>query len=368
MLVLASLAVCNTAVVPFSAFHPLATSPHHFRTLPLATSSFPIGFHHGLHASQHHAQDELGQASFGYSHPGQASSTFRDAWGNQVGSYAYIDANGKEVRVSFVADANGFRVVSNNLPEAPVAHPVDVLVGPAPVQETPEVVAAKQAHFAAIAEAKERNAAAVAGNSHRHRRDLSFLRSPLAFSSFNQFVPTTVGHAIPIELAHPSIDLHHHSIAHSVVPHSFPLLTPASHHIVPTVVAPLAQVVPAVRVNPVVATSPTITKFHSQDELGQASFGHSTPDQSHSAVRDVFGNQVGSYSYLTPEGKEVRVDYTAGHGGFRVVSNALPEAPSADVDFSPLAVIQEDPEVIAARKAHFKLFEEARNRIKPAVH
>ena len=98
-------------------------------------------------ASQYRTQDEFGQASYGYSHPGQAASNFQDAWGNQVGSYAYISPEGKEIRVSYVADANGFRVVSNALPEGPSALPV-------PVEDTPEVIAATKAHLAAIADAK----------------------------------------------------------------------------------------------------------------------------------------------------------------------------------------------------------------------
>ena len=91
-------------------------------------------------SSQYHSQDELGQATYGYSYPGQASSTTRDAFGNQIGSYAYINAEGKEVRVSYVADANGFRVLSNDLPQAPVDNqvaPVFTGVGPAPVEDTP---------------------------------------------------------------------------------------------------------------------------------------------------------------------------------------------------------------------------------------
>lgn len=32
-------------------------------------------------ASQYHAQDELGQASYGYAYPGQAASNVRDAFG-----------------------------------------------------------------------------------------------------------------------------------------------------------------------------------------------------------------------------------------------------------------------------------------------
>ena len=90
-------------------------------------------------ANQYHSQDEYGQASYGYSHPGQASTTYRDAFGNQVGSYAYINAEGKEVRVSYVADANGFRVLSNDLPQAPTSDlvgPVYDCKGPEPVQDT----------------------------------------------------------------------------------------------------------------------------------------------------------------------------------------------------------------------------------------
>ena len=64
-------------------------------------------------STQYHSQDELGQASYGYSHPGQSATNFRDAMGNQVGSYAYISPEGREIRVSYVADALGFRVISN---------------------------------------------------------------------------------------------------------------------------------------------------------------------------------------------------------------------------------------------------------------
>ena len=105
-------------------------------------------------ASQYHAQDELGQASFGYAHPGQAASNIRDAYGNQIGSYAYINPEGKEIRVSYTADHRGFRVLSNALPEGPVAGPVADLAAPLPVQDTPEVAEAKAAHLAAIEAAK----------------------------------------------------------------------------------------------------------------------------------------------------------------------------------------------------------------------
>merc|ERR1712126_376480 len=101
----------------------------------------------------------------------QAHSAVRDYTGAVRGSYSYIDAEGKKVFTDYIADHNGFRVVSNNLPVAPEANleapvfnleapvfdleaPVFDLVGPAPVEDTPEVKAAKEEHFAAVAEAK----------------------------------------------------------------------------------------------------------------------------------------------------------------------------------------------------------------------
>ena len=98
-------------------------------------------------SNQYHAQDELGQASFGYSHPGQAARNYRDEFGNQVGSYAYINTEGKHVQVSYVADSNGYRVLSNDLPVAPVDTNM-------PVGETEEVAEARAAHLAAVENAK----------------------------------------------------------------------------------------------------------------------------------------------------------------------------------------------------------------------
>jgi hypothetical protein len=96
------------------------------------------------------ARDELGQASFGYAHPGQAATNLRDGFGNQIGSYAYINPEGKEVRVSYTADSRGFRVLSNDLRVAPVAN----LVAPVQVEDTPEVAKAKADHAVAVTAAK----------------------------------------------------------------------------------------------------------------------------------------------------------------------------------------------------------------------
>ena len=126
---------------------PAITAP---ATAYSAGYPYNSGYAPALSANQYHSQDEFGQASFGYAHPGQAAVNHRDAFGNQVGSYAYINPEGKEIRVSYTADSRGFRVISNDLPVGPTAD----LAIPAAVQETPEVAAAKAAHFAAHANIK----------------------------------------------------------------------------------------------------------------------------------------------------------------------------------------------------------------------
>merc|ERR1719362_301981 len=99
---------------------------------------------------------------------GRLVTESRNAYGVTTGSYQYIDANGLLQTVNYVADPlNGFRVAATNLPVAPVAPEVTPLVapvfdleGPAPVEDTAEVAAAKaefQAAFdAAAAAASER--------------------------------------------------------------------------------------------------------------------------------------------------------------------------------------------------------------------
>ena len=148
---------------PFGGAHQLATTysgpqmTTAYTGLP-AAAAFPYYGYPSVTASKYHAQGELGQARFGYAHPGQAATNYRDAFGNQIGSYAYFNPEGKEVRVSYTADHRGFRVLSNDLPVAPVAN----LVAPVPVQDTPEVAAAKATHMAALNAARTGVAAAPA--------------------------------------------------------------------------------------------------------------------------------------------------------------------------------------------------------------
>jgi len=131
----------------------------------------PLGFAAPA-SSQYHAQDELGQYSYGYAAGPSSKSEVKTADGVTRGAYSYVDANGLVQQVQYVSDpVNGFRVAATNLPvgpsapgqvalaaPAPIAYAGPIAVGaPAPVQDTPEVAAAKaqhaQAHAAAAAAA-----------------------------------------------------------------------------------------------------------------------------------------------------------------------------------------------------------------------
>merc|ERR1719341_1285222 len=110
--------------------------------------------------TQYHSQDELGQYSFGYSGGPSNRAETRDAYGNVRGSYNYIDSNGQTQTQHYVADHLGFRVSGTNMPVGPDAPAVLALAGHEPVQDTPEVAAAK-VEFQALYEAAAAAAAAA---------------------------------------------------------------------------------------------------------------------------------------------------------------------------------------------------------------
>jgi len=138
-------------------------------------------------STQFHAQDEFGQFSFGHAGGPSAKTESRNAYGVTTGSYQYIDANGLLQTVNYVADPlNGFRVAATNLPVAPVAPEVTPLVapvfdleGPAPVEDTAEVVAAK-AEFQAAFDA----AAAAASERKKREADPQVLLGGLGYTGY----------------------------------------------------------------------------------------------------------------------------------------------------------------------------------------
>ncbi|MPC28792.1 Cuticle protein 6 [Portunus trituberculatus] len=126
-------------VAPITSVGPVA---------PLASVAPVAPFH-----SKFHAQDELGQYSFGYAGGPSSRSETRDAFGRVSGAYNYVDSEGKVQTQHYVADALGFRVSGTNLPVAPDAPEAPALAAPEPVQDTPEVAAAKASFRSLLEEA-----------------------------------------------------------------------------------------------------------------------------------------------------------------------------------------------------------------------
>merc|ERR1712106_1009354 len=90
--------------------------------------------------------------AYGYQNINSAKQEQGNAYGGVTGSYTYADEAGVHT-VNYVADDLGFRVAGDNLPVAPVynaALPVAPVHLAAPVVDTPEVVEAKAAFFAAF--------------------------------------------------------------------------------------------------------------------------------------------------------------------------------------------------------------------------
>ena len=143
-------------------------------------------------SSQYHAQDEIGSYSYGYADGLSTKHESKNAYGGTVGSYSYVDANGQTQTVSYVADAAGFRVKATNLPVAPEANleaPTHSLVGPAPVDDTAEVKAAK-AEFKRLYD--EAAAAAEAAPDARKKRSAV---APLPVSDTPEVAAAKAEHA-----------------------------------------------------------------------------------------------------------------------------------------------------------------------------
>lgn len=93
---------------------------------------------------QYFTQDAFGQYSYGYTEPLSTKQEVRTLDGVTRGSYSYLDAEGKIQTVDYVADADGFRVAATNLPK-PLNNDL-----PQQVQDTPEVMAARDEHLKAF--------------------------------------------------------------------------------------------------------------------------------------------------------------------------------------------------------------------------
>jgi len=328
-------------------------------------------------SSQFHAQDELGQFSFGYQNINSARTESKDAFGVTRGSYQYVDANNVVQTVHYTADdINGFRVAATNVPVAPAAAPLGLpvapeipvsapLIAPVAVVETPEVAAARAEHLAAHERAKA-EAGTVVASTERKKRDAEPIEALYGVPAAPVLVPRNLNIGVtrvvppfvaPQPIAVPSPFLPPQPVA---VPQPFAAPVPAP--VVPVVVPPSSQ-------------------FHAQDELGQFSFGYQNINSARTESKDAFGVTRGSYQYVDANNVVQTVHYTADDiNGFRVAATNVPVAPAAaplglpvapEIPVSapliaPVAVV-ETPEVAAARAEHLAAHEKAKAEVAAAT-
>lgn len=113
---------------------------------------------------------------------------------------------------------------------------------------------------------------------------------------------------------------------------AFAAAAPAAAFAAPAPAAAFAAAIPAA---PILAPAETKSQYHSQNEFGEATYGHREPFQAHDAVQDAAGNKAGSFSYVAPDGRLLTTEYVADQAGYRVASNALPQNPLPVAEVKP---------------------------------
>lgn len=102
----------------------------------------------------------------------------------------------------------------------------------------------------------------------------------------------------------------------------------------------------------ITSQSPVISQYHSQDTLGQYTYGYNGGSSAKVESKLLDGVTRGSYSYVDAEGRLQTVEYTADSvNGFRAAATNLPKA--------SLSGISDTPEVAQAKADHFRAYNEA---------
>merc|ERR1712130_1033043 len=258
--------VAPTQYVNAAPAAPVVQPAHYVQPAPVAVTPVVQAAAVDATGSQYHAQDDFGQYSFGYNDPNSVRQEVKTADGVVRGAYRYVDTSGVVQTVEYIADAAGFRVAGTNLPQGTVALPASVV-------DTPEVAAAKQAH--ALAHAQADAAAAV------QPEDLSLYDTPVA-------APVAV--PAPVVFAQEPIA---------------PVAAESAQQ-VHYVAAPVVAAAPVVH-----AAAPEGSQYHSQDDIGQYSYGYSDPNSVKQEIKTADGVTRGAYSYVDANGIVQTVNYIA---------------------------------------------------------
>ena len=338
-------AVVHTAAAPVvhaasPVVHAAAAPVVHAAAAPVVHAAAPI-----VHAaapvvtgSQYHAQDEAGQYAFGYNDLNSVRQETKTADGAVSGAYQYVDSDGLIQTVQYIADDAGFRVAGTNLPVFAAAVPAD----------TPEVAAAKVQHAHAVAEANAIHAADAATYVAAAPVPVPAIQAPAVVNSAAEgyygaanvyaAAPAVVAAAPAIVAAAPSYpetaeaaeavaQYYGAANVYSAGTPVYAAVAPAVHagiHSSPIAVASVAPVAVASADPVIVAPEATGYQYHSQDDIGQYSFGYADGNSGKQEIKTADGVVRGSYSYVDSDGIVQTVNYIADALGFRVGATNLP--------------------------------------------
>lgn len=87
---------------------------------------------------------------------------------------------------------------------------------------------------------------------------------------------------------------------------------------------PTTQIIRA-ELQPLTLIAPASSQFHTQDNLGQYSYGYTDEHSSKIEVKTLDGITRGGYNYIDAEGKLQSVQYISDANGFRVHATNLPQ-------------------------------------------
>jgi len=216
-------------------------------------------------SSQFHSQDEFGNSAHGYATFNSAKHEQGNAYVGVSGSYSYVDANGKLQTTNYIADGLGFRVQATNLPVAPVAPevapleapvfnlkapvfegkaPVFDLVGPAPVEDTAEVKAAKLEFQAKFDEAAAREKRSTPAATEAIEPLKLVAPAPVAvaapFAYAGAYAPYTYGYGAGAFAPYTYGAYAAAPYNYGLAPYTFPAATPVDYSVIPAINIPVA--------------------------------------------------------------------------------------------------------------------------------
>lgn len=271
--------------------------------------------------SQYHTQNELGQYAYGYNDGYSSKSETKHANGLTEGSYSYVDPNGVLQQYKYESDENGYRVSGTNLPVAPAVPAVPAVAVaaapaaaaadlPQPVQDTPEVAAAKVAHRIAYDEAKQAADASPADGDDGSYNDDAVQVSAQAPAAPAAPAPAAVAPA---------------AVAPAVVPLRSSLYGYSTYGLYPSYAYAAPPVAPYAAFAAPVPYGPAHGQYHTQDEYGQYAYGYSSDSSSKSETKTLDGVTRGGYSYVDANGLVQQYHYVSDPvNGFRVAGTNLP--------------------------------------------